>query len=68
MIGEPEGVLAAAALAQGRGRGLAGDPVYRRAARGLPDGRVLDAWVSPAGARDLLVPLGGLLGHRRRRS
>lgn len=61
-IGEPESVLAAEALHEGRGRSLAASPVYRRAAAGLPESRVVDAWVSPAGARRLLTPLGGVLG------
>jgi len=62
VIGEPTGVLAAEALHEGRGTSLAASPVYRRAAAGLPDGRVADAWVSPQGARRLLTPLGGALG------
>lgn len=61
-IGEPDAVLAAQALADGRGRSLAEDPAYRAAARGLPAARVADAWVSAAGARRLLAPLGGALG------
>ena len=33
---------------------------------GLPDERVLDAWASARGTRDLLTPLGGLYAHARR--
>ncbi len=62
VIGEPTSVLAAEALHEGRGTSLAASPVYRRAAAGLPTGRVADAWVSPQGARRLLKPLGGALG------
>ncbi len=62
VIGEPTSVLAAEALHEGRGTSLAASPVYRRAAAGLPDSRIADAWVSPQGARRLLTPLGGALG------
>ncbi len=60
VIGEPAGVAAAAEVAAGRRPALITSAVYRSAARGLPDARVLDAWASARGTRDLLTPLGGL--------
>jgi hypothetical protein len=60
VIGEPAGVAAAAEVAAGRRPALVTSPVYRTVARGLPDSRVLDAWASARGTRDLLTPLGGL--------
>ena len=60
VIGEPVSVLAAADVAAGDRAALVASPVYRKAAQGLPDDRVLDAWASARGTRDLLTPLGGL--------
>ena len=60
VIGEPAGVAAAAQVAAGRRPALVASAVYRKAATGLPDSRVLDAWASSRGTRDLLTPLGGL--------
>jgi len=45
-----------------RGRTLAADPTYRRAMRGLPNGRAADAFLTPGGVRRLLEPQGGPLG------
>lgn len=59
-IGEPASVSAAAQTAGGERRALVEDPVYERAAAGLPRERVLDAWASGRGVRRLLAPLGGL--------
>lgn len=61
-IGEPAGVAAAAAAAGGTRPSLAASPIYRAAAGRLPAARVLDAWASARGTRDLLAPLGGLYG------
>ncbi len=61
-IGEPDALLAAAAVADGSRRRLVDAPTYRRAAAGLPRERVLSAWASGNGTRRLLRPLGGLLG------
>ena len=41
---------------------LATDPTYRRAMRGLPTGRVAEAFLTPGGVRRLLEPQGGALG------
>lgn len=60
VIGEPAGLLAVAEVAAGRRRSLTASPVYRRAASALPADRVLDAWASVRGTRDLIGPLGGL--------
>jgi hypothetical protein len=46
----------------GRGKTLAADGTYRRAMRGLPAGRVADAYLTPGGVRRLLQPQGGVLG------
>ena len=62
VIGEPASVLAATEVAGGRRPALVDRPVYRRAVTGLPAERVLDAWTSTSGTRDLLAPLGGLYG------
>jgi hypothetical protein len=61
-IGEPRAVLAAAGVAEGRVTPLVRTPLYRAAAAGLPDDRVVDAWASAAGLRRLIVPAGGTLG------
>ncbi len=61
-IGQVATLDMAAQLAAGKGRSLDEDPVYRRASTGLPDGRVLDGYVSAAGLRRLLAPQGGVLG------
>lgn len=46
----------------GRTPGLAGNPTFRRAMRGMPAGRVVDAYASPAGLRRVLGGRGGPLG------
>lgn len=61
-IGEPASVEAAAEVAGGRRAALVEQPVYARASADLPSGRVLDAWASARGTRELLAPLGGLYG------
>jgi hypothetical protein len=48
--------------AGGRAPGLDENPIFRRAYRGLPDGRAFDAFVSRDGVRRLLAPQGGALG------
>ena len=47
---------------QAGGASLAASPAYRKAAAGLPTGRVADAWLSTDGVRRVLAPAGGLLG------
>ena len=59
-VGEPAGVQAAADVAAGRRPALIATPAYRRAVAGLPGERLLDAYASARGTRDLLAPLGGL--------
>ncbi|MGI8595001.1 MAG: DUF3352 domain-containing protein [Solirubrobacteraceae bacterium] len=61
-LGPFESVRSAIDLQSGRGQSLAASAAYRKAARGLPAGRVGDAWVSTDGARRVLVPAGGVLG------
>jgi hypothetical protein len=41
---------------------LASDPTYRQAMRGLPAGRVAEAYLTPGGVRRLLQPRGGVVG------
>ncbi len=62
VIGQPQSLSLAQGLAQGRGRSLATDALYRQESTGLEAGRVLDGWVTAAGVRRLLAPQGGLLG------
>ncbi len=61
-VGEPSSVLAAADVVGGQRTALVATPTYRRAVAGLPSARVLDAYASARGTRDLLAPLGGLYG------
>lgn len=61
-IGEPDALAAAVAVAAGRRAALVRTSVYKRAAKGLARERVISAWASGAGARRLLLPIGGLLG------
>jgi hypothetical protein len=59
----PESVVRGAIdRARGRAPSLDENPIFRRAYRGLPDGRLLDAFVSRDGVRRLLAPQGGALG------
>ena len=60
VVGEPASVLAAAAVVGGQATALVATATYRRAVAGLPAARVLDAYASARGTRDLLAPLGGL--------
>jgi hypothetical protein len=60
-IGSPAALAAAARVAAGTRPALVGTPAYRRAARGLPPERVITAWASPAGTRDVLPAAGSLL-------
>lgn len=62
VIGQPETLRAAQALARGEGKALSDDPLYRRTQEGLPDGRVADGYASADGVRRLLAPQGGVLG------
>jgi hypothetical protein len=49
-------------LAQGRGKSLAGNDLFKKAYSGLPANRALDAFVSRDGVHRLLAPQGGILG------
>lgn len=60
-IGEPDSLAAAAGVAAGSRRALVASPVFRAAARDLPAGRVISAWASPAGVRQVLPAAGNLL-------
>ena len=62
VLGQKASVQQAIDLAQGRGRGLADGANYRRAIKGLPEDRVIDAYATGDGVRRLLTPAGGLLG------
>lgn len=62
VVGEPASVLAAADVVGGQRTALVATRTYRRAVAGLPAARVLDAYASARGTRDLLAPLGGLYG------
>ena len=62
VVGQDASIRQALDLAAGHGTPLAGNATYRRATSGLPEGRVLDAYLSVDGVRRLLEPQGGLLG------
>jgi Protein of unknown function (DUF3352) len=62
LIGQESDLRRAIDGQHNRGATLAADPTYRRALRGLPAGRVADAFLSPGGVRRLLTPQGGPLG------
>ena len=62
-IGQPESLLLADKLAQGKGgQSLADAPGPKAQFAKLPDDRVADGWLSADGIRRLLAPQGGLLG------
>jgi hypothetical protein len=61
-IGQRDALGQAAALAAGRGRALAADPVYRHASAGLPAGRVADGYVTAEGLRRVVAAQGGIAG------
>ena len=61
-LGPLESIRKAIDLQAGRGESLAASPAYRKAAAGLPAGRVADAWASTDGVRRVLAPAGGALG------
>lgn len=61
-LGPAASVRKAIDLQAGGGASLAASPAYRKAAAGLPTGRVADAWLSTDGVRRVLAPAGGLLG------
>jgi hypothetical protein len=61
-LGQDWAVRAAIDVASHRSSSLASSPAYRNAASGEPASRVLDAYASTAGLRDLLASRGGLLG------
>jgi Protein of unknown function (DUF3352) len=62
LIGQSLTVQSALDRANGRGDDLTQDPTYRRAMRGAPEDRVVDAYASAAGLRRLLVPQGDVVG------
>ena len=62
LIGQDRTVQGALDRSNDLGRSLAQTPTYRRAARELPEGRVLDAYASATGLRRLLVPQGDVVG------
>jgi hypothetical protein len=62
VLGQDWAVRAAIGAASHRSSSLAATSAYRDAASGEPAGRVLDAYASAAGLRDLLGSRGGLLG------
>jgi hypothetical protein len=69
-IGQAAGVEASISAFHGRSRSLGGSATYQRAATGEPADRVLDAYVSAAGVRRVLLArsgplasLGGLLSR-----
>lgn len=62
VIGQLPGVRAAIDAAAGRAVSLAKSKTYVQASRGLPAGRVLDAYASPDGVARLLAAQGGALG------
>jgi hypothetical protein len=62
VLAPPESVRAAVDVRAGRAPSLARAPTFRRASRGLPAGRVLDAYASPDGVARVLAPQGGALG------
>jgi hypothetical protein len=59
-VGEAAGVEASIAAYQGRSGSLSAGAIYQRAAAGEPPDRVLDAYVSAAGVRRVLVARSGL--------
>ncbi len=61
-VGQDASVRAAIDVARGRAPSLAGRAAYRAAAADEPAGRVIDAYVSPAGVERVLAPRGGLAG------
>src|SRR5262249_26313510 len=61
-IGQDASVRVAIDAATGASPSLAHDPGYRRAAPGQSDGRVLDAYVSRAGVRRVLLGRSGPAG------
>jgi len=62
VVGSDAGIRAAIDAAAGRARSLANDSAYERASAGEPAGRVLDAYLPPAGLRGLLGSRGGVAG------
>jgi hypothetical protein len=61
VLGRPAIVQSAIDAAAGRLQPLSASDSYRRAAAGEPADRVLDAYASPAGVRQLLIPQGGVI-------
>ena len=62
VIGQDPTVQAAIDRKDGGPKALAQAPTYRRALKGLPEGRVATAYASADGVRRLLVPQGDVLG------
>ncbi|MDQ6751205.1 MAG: DUF3352 domain-containing protein [Actinomycetota bacterium] len=62
VLGQQPGIRAAIDRYAGRAPALNANPTFRRAMRGMPAGRVADAYASPAGVRRALRSRGGPLG------
>lgn len=62
VIGQDPTVQSAIDRDRSGARPLADDPTYRRAMRGMPDGRVLSAYASADGLRRVLAPEGDVVG------
>jgi hypothetical protein len=62
VLGPLEMVQAGVDAGRGRRPSLASTDAFRDARAGLPAGRVLEAYVTAAGSRQLLAPAGGILG------
>jgi hypothetical protein len=62
VIGQDSSVRAAVDVVAGGAPSLQSDAAYQQASAGEPDGRVLDAYVSAAGVRRVLVSAGGVAG------
>jgi hypothetical protein len=60
VLGPADAVRAAIDVGGGRAPSLASDGTYRRAAASEAPGRVLDAYVSAAGVRQVLIDRGGI--------
>lgn len=62
VIGQDATVRRAVDVRDGRRPALPSDAIYRRAIKGMPGGRVADAYASADGVSRLLAPQGGILG------
>jgi hypothetical protein len=61
-IGQDATVKAAIDVRDGRHKALPDDATYKRAVKGMPEGRVADGYASSAGVTRLLAPQSGVLG------